>query len=153
MYVRCDRPLVHEVDRLRRIIKKERIGYGVFDSIGYGTQGPPESAEAAMDYCRALRQLQIGGYPPAHITKSGDSNDQRPFGSVFWHNSARCTWNVKLASSSADGRTLSLGYFNRKNNMGRQHSPVGIGARFEGDRVYFSRIDLATVDELSASFR
>jgi hypothetical protein len=83
MYVRCDRPLVHEVDRLRRIIKKERIEYAILDSIGYGTQGAPESAEAAMHYCRALRQLQIGSYLPAHITKSGDSNDQRPFGSVF----------------------------------------------------------------------
>src|SRR4029453_17384318 len=134
--------------RLRRIIKKERIEYGIFDSIGYGTQGAPESAEAAMDYCRALRQLQIGAYLPAHITKSGDANDQRPFGSVFWHNSARSTWNVKLAATSADG--LSLGYFNRKNNIGRWHAAVGIHANFDGDRVYFSRVDLATVDELAA---
>jgi hypothetical protein len=55
---------------------------------------------------------------------------------------------VKLAATSPDG--LSLGYFNRKNNIGRLHSAVGIRAEFDGDRVCFSNVDIATVDELAA---
>ena len=123
----CNWPLVDETAIwLRRVIKKEKeTKFGIlrFRSATALQGAPWESAEAAMDYCRALRQLQIGSYLPAHITKSGDSNDQRPFGSVFWHNSARCTWNVKLDATSGD--SLSLGYFNRKNNSGRLHSAVG----------------------------
>ena len=149
-YVRCDKPLVYEVTRLRRTIQQDRLDYAIFDSIGYGTQGAPESAEAAMDYCRALRQLGVGSSLVAHIPKS-ETGDQRPFGSVFWHNSARATWNLKRAATSPDGQTLSLAAFHRKSNLGPLRSAVGIGVQFDGDRVYFKRIDVATIDEIAES--
>jgi hypothetical protein len=149
-YVRLDRPLVHEVDRIRRIVREDKLTYAIFDSIAYGTAGAPESAEAAMDYCRAVRQIGIGVDMIAHVTK-GENGDQRPFGSTFWHNSARATWNIKLASTSPDGQTLHLAAFHRKSNLGRLRSPVGIQVQFEGDRVYFSNIDVATIDEVAGS--
>lgn len=149
-YVRCDRPLVHEVDRLRRIIRTDGLTYGLFDSIGFGTLGAPESAEAAMDYCRALRQLGIGALLIAHITK-GDAGDQKPFGSVFWHNSARSTWNIKLASTSPDGQTLSLAAFHRKSNLGPLQPAVGLRVDFDRDRVSFERVDVTSIDEVADS--
>ena len=84
-YVRCERPLVHEVDRLRRIILDEEITFGVFDSVGFACDGPPEAAESALKYFQAVRQLRIGGLHLAHVSKA-DTGDQRPFGSAFWHN-------------------------------------------------------------------
>jgi hypothetical protein len=148
MYIRCERPIIHEADRLNRVIRNERIEYVILDSIAYGTQGPPEAAEASMEYNRATRSFGIGNYNIAHITKSGEGNDQRPFGSTFWHNSARCTWNVKLDAEAETG--LSLGYFCRKNNLGRLHPPVGIHVAFDGDRVSFTRGDITTMQELAA---
>ena len=71
-YIRCDRPLVHEVDRLRRWIRDHHLEYVVLDSVAFGTDGPPEAAESAMAYMRAVRQLGIGARLIAHITKSGD---------------------------------------------------------------------------------
>ena len=148
-YVRLDRPLVHEVDRLRRIIRTDGIRYAVLDSIGYGTAGAPESAEAAMDFARAVRQLGIGTLALAHVTKA-ENGDQRPFGSTFWHNSARCTWNLKLASTSPDGDELQLAAFHRKSNLGRLRPPVGIKVAFEADRVVFVPIDATTIDEVAS---
>lgn len=147
-YVRLDRPLIHEVDRLRRIIRQDRLTYLHLDSIGYGTHGAPESAEAAMDYCRAVRQLGVGTGQIAHITK-GENGDQRPFGSVFWHNSARATWNLKSVSTSPDGRSIQLACFHRKANLGRLQSPVGIRVDFDGDRIYFTAVDAGTIDEIA----
>ena len=147
LYARCDRPLVHEIDRLRRIRRAERITYVVLDSIGYGTAGDPAAADAAMDFCRAVRQFETGVSAVAHITKNGEQNDQMPYGSVFWHNSARMTWNFKVSATSDDGQTVALGAFNRKNNLGPKRSPVGINVTFDGDRVYFTRTDIATIDE------
>jgi hypothetical protein len=60
-YVRCDRPLVQEVDRLRRVISDEEITFGIFDSVGFACDGPPDAAESALTYFRAVRQLRIGG--------------------------------------------------------------------------------------------
>src|SRR5436190_1034283 len=149
-YVRCDKPLVYEVDRIQRIVRNERLDFAIYDSVGYGTDGAPESAEAAMGYCRAVRQIGIGGLLLAHVTK-GENGDQRPFGSAFWHNSARSTWNIKLSNSSPDRRRLSLGVFNRKNNLGPASPPLGIGVQFDGDRVHFERVDVASIDDLAES--
>jgi hypothetical protein len=42
---------------------------------------------------------------------------------------------------------VALGAFNRKNNLGPRRAPVGINVTFDGDRVYFTRTDIATIDE------
>lgn len=148
-YARCDRPLLQEVDRLRRIVQAEQITYVVLDSVAYGTQGDPAAADAAMDFCRAVGQLGVGTLAIAHITKNGDQNDQMPYGSVFWHNSGRMTWNVKRAETSETGDRVTLGAFNRKSNLGAKRPAVGIRVAFADDRVTFAQVDLATVDELA----
>jgi hypothetical protein len=68
---------------------------------------------------------------------------------VFWHNSARTTWNFKASATSDTGQTVAIGAFNRKNNLGKLHPPVGIAVTFDGGRVYFSRQDIATVDDFA----
>jgi hypothetical protein len=57
LYRRCRKPLVQEIDSLRRIGKSERIDYYILDSVGYGTAGDPAAADAALDFCRAFGQL------------------------------------------------------------------------------------------------
>jgi hypothetical protein len=150
LYCRCDRPLVHEIDRLRRIVRAEQVTYVILDSVAYGTAGDPAEAGAAMDYCRATRQLGVGANAIAHITKNGENNDRMPYGSVFWHNSARATWNIKL-SSAPDPQTLNLAAFNRKYNLGAERPPVGVQVQFDGDRVYFQRIDVAAIEDVAKS--
>jgi hypothetical protein len=116
------------------------------DSIGFATDGPPEAAESALGFCRAFRQLGIGGVALAHVTKA-DTADRRPFGSAFWHNSARSTWNVKQAASTDN--TLTIGVFNRKSNVGRLHQPVGFEISFTGSSTTFKRVNVADVSELA----
>jgi hypothetical protein len=146
-YIKCDRPLVHDVERLRRIVRNERIEYGHFDSAAYATDGKPEDAVSAMAFFRALRQLGIGSNVLAHTRR--EDGEQQPFGSVFWHNSFRSTWNIKRANTSPDGNVVNLGAFPRKFNLGPHPSAVGLSVQFEGDRVYFTRTDVATIDELA----
>jgi hypothetical protein len=150
-YVRCDRPLVHEADRLGQIIHRESIDYALFDSIGFACDGPPEAAESALSYFRAARQLGIGGLHSAHITKNGENAEQRPFGSAFFHNSARCTWFAKLAATSPDGKVITVGLFNRKANLGPLRAPLAFDVAFDENRTTFTRVDVSAVDELAAS--
>lgn len=148
-YVRCERPLIYEADRLRRIVRDDGIAWAVYDSVVFGTDGPAESAESAAAYFRAARQV-VGGLHIAHITKA-EGGDQKPFGSAFWHNGARSTWFAKLAATSTDGRTLTIGLFNRKANLGPQRPAVGLGVTFDADRTSIRPVSVADVDELSAS--
>jgi hypothetical protein len=150
LYASCERPLVHEVDRLSRIVRDNRIDYAVYDSVVFACDGSPESAEVAGRYFRAVRQVGVSGsLHIAHTTKSEDG-DQKPFGSVFWHNGARATYYAMLADSSPDGRILSIGFFNRKVNLGpKQRKVTGFKVAFTEDRTYFAGADPAEMPELA----
>jgi hypothetical protein len=148
LYARCDRPLVHEVDRLRRLARDASLDYAVYDSVAFACDGPPEAAEVASAYFRAVRQIGGGSLHVAHISKS-EGGDRKPFGSVFWHNSARCTWFVKAAEGSDDGDALTLGFFNRKSNLGPLQAPLGFRVAFEGDTTTFARTEAADCPDLA----
>lgn len=149
-YARCHRPLVYEADRLTRIIHHHRIDFAIFDSIAFACDGPPEAAEVAGNYLRAVRAMRIGSLHLAHVAKNGDAADQRPFGSAFWHNGARMTWNVKLADGNPGDSEITIGLFNRKTNLGPRLPAVGFGVRFEAERTTFDRVNLADVESLAA---
>lgn len=148
LYAKCERPLVHEVDRLVRIVRDQRVEYGVFDSVAFACDGPPEAAEVAGRYFRVVRQIGGGSLHIAHVSKA-DGADQKPFGSAFWHNGARATWYAQLADASADSDTLSLGLFNRKANLGRLRAPIGFTVTFTEDRTTFRHADVADSPDLA----
>src|SRR5262249_23091134 len=114
-YALCDRPLIAEVDRLRRIVRERKTDYAIFDSLASACDGPPEAAEVANEYFRAVRQIGCGSLHVPHVAKSSADSDKKPFGSTFWHNLARCTWNVQ---ADPENNSLRLGFYNRKANLG-----------------------------------
>ena len=147
MYARCERPLVHEVDRLRRIVQDHHIDYAVFDSVAFACDGPPEAAEVASRYFQATRRILPASLHVAHV--KAEKGDQRPFGSIFWSNMARSSWFAKLAHESADGKSLVVGLFHRKVNLGRLHKPAGFEIKFEGERTFFTSTEPADIPDLA----
>jgi hypothetical protein len=147
-YVRCARPLVHEGDRLRRIVQDEAISYAVYDSVAFACDGPPEAAEVAQRYFQTTRTIPAGSLHIAHVSKA-EGADQKPFGSTFWHNGARATWNVKLAESMPGTNQITIGLYNRKANLGGIRPAVGFSITFEADRTLFQRVDVADVADLA----
>lgn len=148
-YARCERALVHEVDRLRRIVRDSKIDFAFYDSIAFACSGPPESAEIAGDYFKALRQIgQIGSLQVAHVSKA-EGADQKPFGSAFWHNGARATWYVKATQDPINENILQLGLFNRKANLARVQKPVGLRVEFTEWQTFFTPDNVADTPELA----
>ena len=148
-YARCDRPFVHEVDRLRRIVADQALDYVVLDSVAFACDGPPEAAEVASRYFQAVRRLGIvGSLHVAHVSKA-EGADQKPFGSTFWHNGARATWNVKIAGPVADARTITIGLYHRKANLGGLRRPLGYEITFDDERTTFRRVEVADIPDLA----
>ncbi|MGA2143889.1 MAG: AAA family ATPase [Bryobacteraceae bacterium] len=148
LYARCERPLVYEADRLRRIVRDADIDFTVFDSVAFACDGPPEAAEVAGRYFRAARQIGGGSLHVAHVNKS-ENADQKPFGSSFWHNGARATWYVKQDEASAGSDVLQIGLFNRKSNLGRLRPPLGYSITFGEETTTFRRTDVADTPDLA----
>lgn len=147
-YVRADRPLVSEVDRLRRSRVDHGIDYVVYDSIAFACDGPPESAEVASAYFRAVRKVGAGSLHIAHISRS-ETADQKPFGSSFWHNGARSTWFAQQAEQMP-GQPVVVALLNRKSNLGALSPATAFGFRFTPDRTEVVLADVTTVSEVSA---
>jgi hypothetical protein len=150
-YKRIDRPLVHVVDQLRREVADKHIDYALFDSVAYGCDGPPEAAESAGRYFRAVRQMGIGSLHIAHINRS-ENGDQKPFGSVFWWNSARSVWFTKRADDSGESDIFDIGFFPRKHNLGRRPKPIAFTVTFDGQnhRVTFATTNPVDTSEFAA---
>jgi hypothetical protein len=150
IYARCDRPLTHETDRLRRIVQERKLDFAFFDSVAFACDGPPESAEIAGQYFRAVRQLgPIGSMHLAHIPKA-EGGDQKPFGSAFWHNGARATFFAKRAEDlTPDAVVVSVAIHPRKANLGPLRRSVGVEFTFGEHDTKFSTFDLASVPDLA----
>jgi hypothetical protein len=147
-YTRCSRPLVHEADRLKRIVRDQGIDFAVYDSIGFACASKPEDAEAALGYMRAVRSIGVGSLHIAHVNKS-ETGDRQPFGSAFWHNSARATWFLK-ATDQTD--THTVGVFNRKHNVAKWlQTPFGYEVQVDGERTAFRLVDIAAASPELAS--
>ncbi len=147
-YLRCETTISHEIDRIARVIREKKIDYAIFDSIAFACDGPPESAEIAGKYFRALRQLNIGTLHIAHVNKS-ETSDRKPFGSSFWHNGARSTWFIEAEQRDGDETTLQVGLFNRKSNLGKLGAPISYKIHFEPEFTSIARADLADSEQLS----
>jgi hypothetical protein len=150
-YLRCERPLVIEIDRLMREVRQHDIDYVICDSCGFGTDGPPEAAESALGYMRAARAFGVGSHHAAHISKA-EAGDQKPFGSGFWHNSARATWFAKRTDPGNDPSRVTVGLYNRKVNDGARLPALAYEFEFASPSLTRVRLtDIAEVDELATT--
>jgi hypothetical protein len=145
VYRRCSGPLRDQADQLRRLIANEGIGFVVIDSVALACDGAPEEASSALAFFDALRTLEVGSLNVAHVNRQQDAS--RPFGSTFWHNSARATWYVK---GHQEGQRLELGLFNKKANTAHLHRPLGFRFSFGAERTEITRLDVRDVPELAA---
>jgi hypothetical protein len=149
-YIRCNRPLVFEVDRIREAIREFGTQYAFFDSVGFLSHEKPESSDAALRYFAAVRTLgRIGSLHIAHRANS-DHGDKFPFGSQFWHNSARATWYAERADKTTEtAGNVDIAYHCRKFNVGSFPPPHGLRFSFTDQTTTVTSINPATVPELA----
>lgn len=149
-YMKCSKPITDERDRIRRAIRDEGLEFLIIDSAGYACAGAPEEAEIALAFFRTLESLGLGSLITAHITKSDTkAATEKPFGSVFWHNSARSTWYVKRSDQETVDGTVAIGLFERKNNEGQKSAPLGIRWHFDEGGTTIERTQAALAEEPS----
>ncbi len=121
-YKSCSGPITELVEDLRHEAEQERIDFAIFDSAAYACRGPAETSEAAIGYFTALRDIGVpGSLTIAHTTKAAPvAGQEKPFGSTFWHNSARATWMVTVAAKDRRPDQLTASLTARKNNLAQR---------------------------------
>jgi hypothetical protein len=148
-YLKFDRPLVQEIDGLRRTVANEGWDFCVIDSISFGCAGAPESAEVAAAFIQAVRQLRIGTLLVGHQNKS-EGGDKYPFGSIFWYAAGRQIYHFRRANGD-DPTTLVSGITHRKNNNGPERPPHAIEYVFADDRTHIRQVNPAGVEDIAST--
>jgi hypothetical protein len=150
-YARCASPMKHERDRIRQLIREHHAEFIVIDSVGLACGGEPEDAATAIGFFNILSGFGLDSLCIAHVTKS-DANAESakfPFGSQFWHNSARKTWFIR-PQREANSDRLAVALYNRKSNDGAEDAPFGLHFTF-GQRVTIERSQLLNMPEFAAT--
>jgi hypothetical protein len=149
-YIRCTRSIHDERDRLRRFVRRYQIDCAIVDSVGLACGGEPESADVAIRFVNAVAELVPAALGIAHVTKSAaDKAPDKPFGSAYWHDSARRTWYARTVPEPGAGGAL-VGLYNRKVNDGPIAPPFALSFAFDPERVTIARQDVRDVPELDA---
>ncbi len=150
LYVRCERSLKDEIERLTRLVHDHGILYVVCDSMLFALDGKADEEQAGA-YFRAVRQFgDIGSLHVAHTSKDNESEKEKTIlGSIMFSNGARAIWQVCKATEHPQGEQY-VGLFHKKNNTGEHLKPRGFKFLFRSERVVVEALNVETVDELAA---
>lgn len=140
-YRECTMPLADDIDRIQESLLDISGEYLVIDSVAGAAGGDILSAETAMRFFGALRQLHTTSIIIAHTAKNSETKKRTPFGSVFFWNYARSIWEI--ATQQEEGTdTLEIGLYHRKSNVSGLHKPFGIKFNFDYLRTHISLSDI-----------
>lgn len=139
IYLPCSLSLSEHLRQIRVLISKYGIGVVIIDSAAAATNGEPERAEVALKFFNSLRSLKTTTLIIAHTTK--EESRGKPFGSAFWHNEARSTFEIERLQEE-DTADVDLGLYHRKANNGKLLKPFGLQLRFTTSTAWFEKADL-----------
>lgn len=145
-YRRCSAPFIHIADDIHRQVVSLGITYGFLDSVVPACHDKPEDAAVAAAVLRAQRATGIGWLNIAHIPKSAERGQERPFGSQFWWNESRSIW---VLDSQAGPDRLTLALHHRKCNNGPLRPAVGVELTYAAGRIDVRPCNVADVQELA----
>ena len=148
LYRRMFRPLMIEAPALRVEIARSGVGLFILDSTGPAAHDDPAGAGAALATMTSLRSLgEVTTLALAHVSAAGaDQRVARPYGSVYYSNEARMTWELRRAEEEPDDLVVAL--FNQKMNAGRKHPPLAFRFTFTPDTIRVSTSPLADSPDL-----
>tara|TARA_R110000765_G_scaffold179060_2_gene284887 strand:- start:856 stop:2199 length:1344 start_codon:yes stop_codon:yes gene_type:complete len=149
IYKRMDAPLSASAPEIKKLIRKYDVDICVIDSVGYASDGDIESSTAAKSFHNTLRSIKTTALVIAHVTKEaasqGGNSVSKPYGSVFYENAARHTFELKK-SQNEGGSLLEIGMYDRKANNTGKLRPIGWSMDFTGDSNRLESVRLKAID-------
>jgi len=131
-YMRMYLPLIDSVDSLVETAYMHNIKFIIIDSVAPALADDLPTPAAVTKFFSGIRKLNASGVTTlliTHVSKEAKkSNSGSPFGSVFFENFPRLTWELKSDYDESKGM-FTFGIFCRKSNVGRLESK-GIALTF-----------------------
>lgn len=144
-YMRMDLPLVNAIDGLIETCYNHNIKFTIIDSVAPAQSADLNSPADTTKFFTAVRKLNTAGITTlmvTHVSKGEKKNGnakRTPFGSVFFENFPRLTWELR-SEYDEQSKSFLFGAFCRKSNVGKL-DPKGIRMAFLPGKVAMEYID------------
>jgi hypothetical protein len=137
-YRRCFQPLADDLSELKKVVSDGNYDVLIIDSLAMAAGGQElERADSAIRFNAALRSFNCTSLIIGHTPKpQEDQKERHLYGSVFFHNLCRVSWECRR-----EGDTLGL--YQKKNNLGKKHDPLGFHLEVSDDRCCITEANLA----------
>lgn len=146
----CHLPLAGDVQAIQQAVLDHDIELVIVDSAGPATGGMPEDAGETLKLFNALRSVRtkegkgVTTLIIAHTAKNAQSSS--PFGSVYWSNASRNTWEIKKAQGAGDD-SLYIALHHKKTNSSKLFSPIGLKFTFTDESLKVDPAEMKDVPE------
>lgn len=146
LYRRCHIPLADDLPAIQQIVVESQIKLVVIDSLALAAGAELEKAETAIRLFSAIRELRVATLIVAHTPKNAGENASI-FGSAFFSNLARSTWELKRVQEAGDA-VIQVGLYHRKTNLGPLVRPIGLRIAFD-NAIRIESLDLSKTHDLA----
>jgi hypothetical protein len=146
LYRRCHIPLADDLPAIQRIVVESQVKLVVIDSLALAAGAELEKAETAIRIFSAIRELRVATLIVAHTPKNAGENASI-FGSAFFSNLARSTWELKRVQEAGEA-VIQVGLYHRKTNLGPLLRPLGLRIAFD-DSIRIESLDLSKTPDLA----
>jgi hypothetical protein len=151
-YLRCHAPLPIEADRIRRYCDEHQITFIGGDSVALACDGKLADDDTAIRFHRVCANDLPPSIWAAHVPKAGVGPEAKeivgPFGSVFFSNLCRMTWQVKKQIGTSEDVVTVLLSPQKQNDGPRAHA-IALEFDFRPDRIQVRPVNPAGVEGLA----
>jgi hypothetical protein len=137
-YRRCSLALKDDLEQILNHIKKMKAEAIIIDSLGAAAGGDLKTAEIALGFFTALRQLKVSSLIIAQTTKDEETKRKRIFGSHFFEYYTRNMWEI-VKSKSVSREEYNIALFHRSPNLSAVLEPIGFHLHYNNTGLHIQR--------------
>ncbi len=150
----CYRPIIDDVPFLKAEIQRLNVQLVIIDSLAPACGDDVAKPGVAVAAMNAIRSLDVTRLALGHITKdaaanSGTSQQGTIFGSIFFRNLARNTWEMR--GESTEGINEVALYHRKVNNGPLMRKPLGYTFYFGEESVEIKGTDITNESTLAGT--
>ena len=146
-YRRCSLPITEDLEAIHNYASAIKAKALFIDSTSLAAGGDLNRMDVATAYIRALRQLKMTSVSVSHTSKERDAKTKTIIGSVLFEAGFRSVWECR---GQEDDKTLDIGLFHRKFNLGAKRNPLGYRITYNGQSNTIEWFDPSNVPEFVA---
>ncbi len=139
-YQRLHRPLRDCVEDVATTIAERGADVLIIDSLGMASGGNLNDSDPATGFYDALGSFGLPSLIIGHTAK-GTEGEKTVYGNSYFTFLATMAWEI-AADHVEESSTLTLGLYNKKNNLGARRKPLGFSIAFQGDVCTVSEASL-----------